>query len=254
MLNFRIAQVLYRGFWTALDWMYPPTCAGCGEPGYRLCFNCQKEIKFITGPVCRHCGLPLDGQRDICEACQVERPAFTALRSLARYEGVIRACVHSLKYHRNQALGDFFAGPLAELVLKSGWNLDLVMPVPLSPIRQTERGYNQAALLARPVALNLGLPSTAYGLKRTRNTQSQVELNADQRRVNLIGAFEAIPDLVAGKRVLLVDDVTTTGSTLRECTQALLEGGASAVHCLTLARPIHGKAPIPLDSPSSIIR
>ena len=254
MLNFRIAQVLYRGFWTALDWMYPPTCAGCGEPGYRLCVNCLHEIQFITGPVCHQCGLPLSGQKDLCAECRAETPAFTALRSLARYEGVARACVHSLKYHRNQALGDFFADPLAELVLKAGWALDLAMPVPLSPKRQEERGYNQAALLARPVALTLGVAYTSFGLIRTRNTQSQVELNAEQRRKNVVGAFRAVPEMVAGKRILLVDDVTTTGSTLRECTYALLEGGASAVYCLTLARPIHVNAPIPLDSPSSIIR
>lgn len=252
-MNIRIAQALYRGFWSALDWIYPPTCVGCGEPGYRLCFKCQNEINYIEGQICRRCGLPLEDVRDLCAACQAERPAFTAMRSLARYEGVIRECIHALKYHQNLALGEFFAQKLAGIVSREGWALDLILPVPLSPIRQVERGYNQATLLARPVGLSLGVPFTTFGLKRIRNTQSQVALNADQRRENVLGAFRAVPEIVAGKSVCVVDDVTTTGSTLRESTLALLEGGASAVYCLTLARPIHVNPPILLDSPSSII-
>ena len=253
MLNNRIAQTLYRGFWSALDWMYPPTCVGCGKQGYRLCVNCQKEINFISGQVCEICGFPQQDSRNLCAACRAERPTFTAMRFLARYEGVVRECIHALKYHQNLALGDFFAQKLADVVRRADWELDLVVPVPLSPIRQVERGYNQAALLARPVALNLDMTYTPFGLKRIRNTQSQVDLNADQRRQNVRGAFQAVPEIVRGKRVCLVDDVTTTGSTLRECTLALLKGGASAVYCLTLARPIHVNTPIPLDSPSSII-
>jgi ComF family protein len=253
LLNIRIAQALYRGFWSALDWMYPPTCVGCGEPGYRLCFKCQEEIQYIGEQVCEQCGFPFDEDGGLCDACQKEPPPFTAQRYLARYEGVVRESVHALKYHHNLALGEFFGQKLTEIVLREGWDLDLVIPVPLSPIRQVERGYNQAALLARPLALNLGIPFTPFGLKRIRNTQSQVDLNADQRRQNVRGAFQAVPDIVRGKRVCLVDDVTTTGSTLSECSFALLEGGASAVYCLTLARPIHVNTPIPLDSPSSII-
>jgi ComF family protein len=253
LLNIRIAQALYRGFWSALDWMYPPTCVGCGEPGYRLCFNCQEKIHYIDEKVCEFCGFPFEGEGSLCTACQKEPPAFTAQRYLARYEGVIRECVHALKYHQNLALGEFFGQKLTGIVREEAWDLDLVIPVPLSPIRQVERGYNQAALLARPLALNLGVPFAPFGLKRIRNTQSQVDLNADQRRQNVRGAFQAVPDIVRDKRICLVDDVTTTGSTLRECTLALLEGGASAVYCLTLARPIHVNTPIPLDSPSSII-
>lgn len=253
MLNFRIAQVLYRGFWTALDWMYPPNCVGCGEQGYRLCFKCQQEIKPISGPLCQRCGGPITEKQSLCTECQNDEPPYEASRSLARYEGVVRTCVHSLKYDRNQALGEFFAEELAELIRREGWELDLVVPVPLSPIRMQERGYNQAALLARPISFTLGIPFTPFGLKRIRNTQSQVELSAKERKSNVRGAFEAIPEIVQGKRILLVDDVTTTGSTLRECSIALIKGGCLKVYCLTLARPIHGFPPVLSDSPSSII-
>jgi ComF family protein len=253
LLNFRIAQVLYRGFWTALDWMYPPNCVGCGEQGYRLCVNCQQEIKYIQGSLCQRCGIPLTTSQAFCADCRSETPPFEAMRNLAEYEGVMRECIHSLKYDHNQALGEFFAEPLAALVRREGWTPDLVMPVPLSPARQQERGYNQSALLARPLALFLEKPFTPFGLKRIRNTRSQVELTASERKLNVRGAFEAEAAIVGDKRILLVDDVTTTGSTLRECAQALKKGGASEVYCLTLARPIYNKPPILSESPSSII-
>ncbi|QRN83928.1 ComF family protein [Chloroflexota bacterium] len=252
-MNFRIAQVLYRGFWTALDWMYPPNCVGCGEQGYRLCFKCQQEIKPISGPLCQRCGSPITAKENLCAECQSEEPPFEASRSLASYEGVIRECVHSLKYDRNQAMGEFFAEELTELIRREGWDLDLVVPVPLSPIRMKERGYNQATLLARPISYALGIPFTPFGLKRIRNTQSQVELSAKKRKSNVRGAFEATPEIVHGKRVLLIDDVTTTGSTLKECSLALKKGGSLKVYCLTLARPIQGLPPVLSDSPSSII-
>ncbi|MBG0788404.1 MAG: ComF family protein, partial [Anaerolineaceae bacterium] len=96
-----------------------------------------------------------------------------------------------MKYDRNQALGEFFAEDLTGLIRREGWDLDMVVPVPLSPIRMQERGYNQAALLARPISYALGIPFTPFGLKRIRNTQSQVELTASERKINVQGAFEA---------------------------------------------------------------
>lgn len=253
MLNIHLSQVLYRGFWKALDWIYPPVCAGCGEPGYRLCVNCLNEVRFIEGKVCERCGLPVEGSNDYCPECQESLPGFTAMRSLARYEGVIRDCVLALKYHGNQSLGDFFGQRMAQIVDNLGWDPEVVMPVPLSPIRLTERGYNQSALLARPIAFQLGVRYNPFGLKRTRNTRSQVELTADQRRENVRDAFKADPAVVGNKRVLLIDDVTTTGATISECANALKKGGAAAIYCLTLARPIHENSFSPLESPSSII-
>lgn len=253
MLNIHFSYVLYRGFWRALDWIYPPVCAGCGEPGYRLCINCLKGIKFVEGNVCELCGLPLSTDAKLCRECKQDPPPYTAMRSLAHYEGVMRECVHALKYDNNQSLGDFFAERLAQIALQLNWQTEVVVPVPLSPARYAERGYNQSALLAKPVAFKLGARYNPFGLERVRNTRSQVEFTADQRRENVRGAFKAFPEIVENKRILLIDDVTTTGSTIRESTIALNAGGAAAVYCLTLARPIHLGSLTPLESSSSII-
>ncbi len=175
------------------------------------------------------------------------------MRSLASYEGVIRECIHALKYDSNQSLGEFFADRLTQIAKTLNWEPEVVIPVPLSPARYAERGYNQSALLAKPIALQLGARYNPFGLERIRNTRSQVELTADQRRENVRGAFKAIPDIVAEKRILLIDDVTTTGSTISECGLALRAEGAAVIYCLTLARPIHSNLLSPLESSSSII-
>lgn len=191
--------------------------------------------------ICQICGRPMTDGREICSGCKAAPPPYEALRSLTRYDGVMRDCVHALKYDNNQSLGEFFSARLTALVREAGWAVDLVLPVPLSPDRQAERGYNQSALLARPLALQLGLSYKPFGLTRIRNTPSQVALTAVERRKNVAGAFAALPEVVAGQRVLLVDDVTTTGSTLLECTRALKLADAKAVYGLTLSRPIHAE-------------
>lgn len=237
-MSIHITEIIYKGFWTALDWIFPPVCAGCGEPGYRLCPECHSKISYITGNICKVCGLPVSGGRSLCIRCEDSPPPYDALRSLANYEGIIRDCIHALKYENDQSLGDFFSKELIELVQTENWIVDMVIPVPLSPFRVKSRGYNQSALLAYPLAMRLSFKYRPFGMRRTRNTRSQVELSAEERRMNVRGAFQAVPEIVGGKRILLVDDVTTTGSTIEECARALKAAGASSVYCLTLARPV----------------
>ena len=135
-------------------------------------------------------------------------------------------------------MGEALAGFLKDLVISSGWKVDLVTAVPLSTARMRERGYNQAAMLAFPLALSLGTPYRPGCLKRVRETLTQVGLTRTERRDNVSGAFRAAPVLVKGKCILVVDDVTTTGSTISACAEALLEGGASEVYVVTLARVV----------------
>jgi len=158
------------------------------------------------------------------------------MRNVAFYGGVVRECIHALKYQNNQSLGRYFSELMLPVVMNATWHVDIVMPVPLSRERYRERGYNQAAAIARPLALGLKKPFNPFGLVQIRDTKSQVGLSGEQRRLNVVGAFRAVPELVSGKNILLVDDVMTTGSTMESCAKALKCAGSGKVYCITIAR------------------
>ena len=226
---------LYSLLWTSLDWVFPPNCGGCAKLGERWCQVCNEKTRKIALPICEICGQSTP-HGEICYRCLEDPPHFSALRSWAIFGGPIRNGLHALKYRGNLALGEALSRPMIDLVQKTGWNFDMVMPVPLGAARLKERGYNQASLLARPLALKFNLPYPVKSLKRMRETNSQVELNRQERKKNVVGAFQADHKVVAGKSVLMVDDVTTSGSTLDACAEALLQAGAQKVFGLTLAR------------------
>ncbi len=151
----------------------------------------------------------------------------------------LRQAILRLKYHRDLGLGELLAGLLKQLLDEQDWQLDLVIPVPLSPAKLSERGYNQVDLFARPLAWSLGLPYADQVLQRTREETSQVRLSAEARRVNVNRAFMVnTPEVLYSKRILLVDDVATTGSTANACAQSLLESGTGSVHVCTLTRSL----------------
>ena len=227
---------LFNIFWAALDWVYPPACAVCGKPGAVLCSECVNDIHFFGGVVCSICGRSIRQNTIICDECKQKPPAFDAARSLSIYGGVIRDCIHSLKYKNKKALGKYFAELLLPIIENEGWVIDAVVPVPLSFERLKERGYNQAAAIAHPLALSLERTYQPFGLKQVIDTRSQVGLTAEERRLNVIDAFTAIPELVFQKNILLVDDVMTTGATLESCASALKKGGSRKVFCITIAR------------------
>lgn len=164
------------------------------------------------------------------------------MRSWLVFDSPIRQALHRLKYRRDVGLGDALAAQMAEHVVSLEWPLDAIVPVPLGAKRLRERGYNQTALIARPLALALGLHYQPAALRRTRETRSQVGLSAPERRENVRNAFSAEPQLVRGKTILVLDDVATTGSTLSSCAEALLSAGAKDVFALTVARALarHG--------------
>ena len=186
-------------------------------------------------PYCDICGRTL-AEVGICSDCQKNPPRITALRSWAVFEGPLRNVIHQLKYKRNIVLGQVFTDSLIGVIETSAWKIDLIIPVPLGVARQKERGYNQASLLALPLALQRKTQYLPNALKRIRETQTQVALNREQRRQNVAGAFHASPGLVFDKNVLVVDDVTTSGATLNACADALFAAGGKKVYGLTLAR------------------
>ena len=233
----RSVYQLYQMLWAGLDLVYPPTCVSCGKRGVRWCDRCFAKIQIIHPPVCEACGCKL-GAAGYCPDCRYSRPKYTALRSWANFSGPVQQALHGLKYRRDISLGEYLSRPLIQLLSQSGWPVDIVVPVPLGLARQKERGYNQVAYIARPLALGLGWRYLPNALSRERETQSQVGLTIEQRRENVRDAFVSRSNLVAQRRVLLVDDVMTTGATIDACTSALLAVGAKEVYAITVARAI----------------
>ena len=241
-----------------VDLALPNRCVGCrgviGADG-ALCPACFARLDFITAPLCGRCGLPLPsgaGEELSCGACLAQPPRFAAARAALVYGGLARDVVLMLKHADRTDL----ARPLAEWLRRAGApridSADLVTPVPLHPRRLARRRYNQAGLLAQALAKQCGLPLSPDLLRRIRATPSQGHLNARQRHQNVRGAFAVRPRSAArlkGARVLLVDDVMTTGATLDACAAALLKAGAAAVDALVVARVV--RADPDLEMPGS---
>jgi ComF family protein len=155
---------------------------------------------------------------------------------VALFEGSLRLAIHRFKYERLAAMAEPFGELLAEYWQAQQLTADWLIPVPLHPSREHDRGYNQSALLAERLSERVKVPVSARGLRRTRVTAVQMTLNAAQRRENVAGAFKCVEPRVRGARVVIIDDVGTTGATLEACAEAVLQAGAASVMGLTLAR------------------
>ena len=223
-----------------LDFIYPPTCGGYGAPAARWCGNCQEAVQVITTPTCEKCGLPLERQT-ACSRCRVTLPKFHRLRSWSAFESPVKEALHRLKYRRDLGLGEAIAHHMLDFVVGLDWQVEEIVPIPLGKQRLKQRGYNQVAMIAFPMALMLGISYHPEALIRVRETKTQVGLSASQRSENMRNAFRADAS-INGKQVLLVDDVATTGATLSSAAEALYQAGARRVDAVTVARalPIHG--------------
>jgi ComF family protein len=220
-----------------LDLLFPPVCGGCGKLGKRWCDHCHQSLALLPESVCEICGEP-QKTIGICRKCKISRPPYKVLRSWVVFKDPVRTALHKLKYRRDIGLGDALALPLAGYIDSLNWDVDVLVPVPLSPQRLSERGYNQVALIAHPLAMIYKWNYSPGALQRIKSTRSQVGLTIEQRRENVHNAFSASPRLVRNKKVLLMDDVATTGATLISASTALLDAGASNVYALTAARAI----------------
>lgn len=174
----------------------------------------------------------------MCDKCRSNPPAYRMLRSWAVFDAPVQNALHTLKYRRNMAIGDALARQMSGFVRSLGLNVDMLIPIPLGKMRLKERGYNQVALVARPLAYELGMRYAPHALWKTRETRSQVGLNVSQRRENVSMVYQADAKVVNSRSILLMDDVATTGSTIQSGAEALLSAGARDVHAVTVARAL----------------
>lgn len=229
-----------------VDLFFPSRCVACHRLGDWLCSDCQSEIELIHPPVCRFCAMPLQesARSDMplaagCVRCRTEAHILDGLAACAFHSGPLRQAIHEFKYNGLYGLAE----PLGRL-MADGWQrlrpadqeIDVIVPVPLHRRRELERGYNQAALLARELGNHLHIPIVEDVLVRKKATARQTDLKADERKANVRDAFQCSAVDLSGKAVLLVDDVCTTGSTLEAACSALRAAGTSVVWAYTLAR------------------
>lgn len=221
--------------WNAIDWVFPPHCLGCGIEGEIICPDCYATIKRVPINVCPYCNAYVSTNGH-CPDCSNRKPAYSRYRAFAFYGGVIREAVHHLKYQNDVGVARVLAGYLLKVIQAENWEFDLVVPVPLSKTKQEQRGYNQAERLARPIAAALNKTFSTSALRRIKEKASQVDLDVQSRRANVRGVFEADPMIVKGKRILLIDDVFTTGATLESASQALKDAKSGLIFAVTVGK------------------
>ena len=240
-----IALRKFELFEAATSLLYPPVCTICGgrtQPGEYLCEQCESKAVRIVAPFCQQCSEPFEGAITTvftCANCAHRTIYFDAAVAAYRGRGIVRQIIHDFKYGRQVHLRH----PVARWLCAafdderlSGRRFDLIVPVPLHPTRQRERGFNQAGLLAEFLSARISIPCKPV-LERVRYTTTQTALDRAERMENLHNAFRLRKKAnVRGLRVLLIDDILTTGSTLSECARVLKRARAVSVYAATAAR------------------
>ena len=237
-----------RGALRALNFIFPPLCVSCrmrvGE-AHALCSSCWNAISFIEGALCAQCGSPFDvdpGSETVCAACLARPHDFARARSLFRYDDASKPLILAFKHGDRLDHAPAFARWLERTGRPLFAETDLLVPVPLHRWKLWKRRYNQAAIVAERLSKMAGIPHDPLALEKRRATKSQGEMpSAKARRRNVLNAFR-VPSAkaarIAGRNILLIDDVFTTGATLNACARALKRAGAARVDALTLARVV----------------
>lgn len=236
---------LRRALSASIDLFLPPACLLCSQPlppasePQSFCTSCRSDLPPLGKSYCSRCAQPFNGSasKHLCGTCLKRTPAFSRVHAACSYQGSVKEAIHHLKY-RDQVI---LAQPLGQLLLSTAeasitsFKPDCIIPVPLHTSRLRSRGYNQALEIARPLAHKLRVPLDTGLLQRTRKTRQQQGLSAIERRDNLRNAF-TLTKATSARKVLLVDDVMTTGETVRECCRVLCKGGISEVQVAVIGR------------------
>jgi len=217
-----------------IDLLFPPRCAGCNVTGKVWCDECNDRIIPPKGRTCTAFGFPLE-KGTLCPICE-DWPNRIHVRPFAYYKKPLSSAILKLKYRSDQALANTMAFWLVGVYHRTVWMADCVIPVPLADVRLRQRGYNQVTLIATSFAKELKLPLFTNALERVRETQSQVGLGRQERHINVEGAFWADSRIVQDQSIVIIDDLLTSGATLKNCAVALLNAGAAQFYCLTVGR------------------
>jgi len=213
--------------------IFPKICLSCGANGFSLCPKCESKIKILKTDICIYCG-KISPRGKICQTCR-RKSSLTGIIVATKYSGIIKESIHSFKYDGNRDL----LPPLGKILIKKFSNIKIsgqitITSVPLHRVRKNTRGFNQSELLAKYLAKEIGAPYQDL-LKRVKSTESQIQFRKDERIKNLIGAFKTkVKNLQVGK-IILVDDVCTSGATLEACAKELRRAGAREIWGLVLA-------------------
>jgi ComF family protein len=222
-----------------INLVFPPVCVHCGKVGALICEECLAMVAWVEAPVCAKCGRPVSRPIQQCAVCRKRPLPLKQIRAALLFKTVVPGMIHHLKYRNAFALAE----PLGDLMVQAWprWqtHTDLILPIPLHAKRRKKRGYNQSELLVNQLCLSLSITTETRLLQRTRHTPPQVGLNAVDRQTNVKGAFSVTdPEKVKGREILLVDDVFTTGATLKAAADALTSAGAKSVSAYCLARAL----------------
>ena len=224
-----------------LDTLFPIHCAGCQRTGYVLCPICTAKIQPLPSPFCQLCGTPLSTY-GACKNCQYRPTKLSGQRAVSFYQEPLRGCIHGLKYDGNIRLAEPLGLLLAQAYRRYSLRADMLIPVPLHSERQKQRGFNHASLLAEVCSANVGVPMNDSILVRHRATVAQVDLHPRERYQNVAGAFACTSGSASGalygRRIVIIDDVSTTSATLEACATPLFAAGAKEIWGLVLARPM----------------
>jgi ComF family protein len=247
----RVAGALRAAFGLAADVGLPPLCAACREAvaSSGLCAACWSKLSFIAPPYCERLGIPFPydpGPGVLSMEAIADPPAYQRARAAVRYDDVSRGLVHALKYGDRLDLAPTMGGWMASAGRELTASADAIVPVPLHWRRQWARRFNQSALLSEIVCRVTGVPVAHTALKRVKATPQQVGLTQSERALNVQGAFRVPPEskgVIVGQKLVLVDDVLTSGATVDACARALLRAGAASVDVLVFARVVAAVRP-----------
>ena len=219
--------------------LYPQTCYFCGKINEKkICAECAKKVEYIKEPSCKKCGKPIRyNESEYCHDCTERKFYYEQGKSVWLHKGPVRWSVYQHKYHNRRIYGEFYAEELFRLYgdkLKA-WDIDVIIPIPLHKKRKKKRGYNQAEILAKHLGELSGIRVETKAVVRVKNTKPQKELTDKERSKNLNNAFQVTKYWKGEKRVLLIDDIYTTGNTIDAVSKVLKEKGAEKVMFFTIS-------------------